>query len=517
MTVAAVARPVARLRVLPWALGGLTAGALLLRLVAVDSRGLWGDEAWRVWAARLPSALDVLRVAWAQPPSAPLYWLALHAWILVAGHGDVAVRLLSVPAAAAAVPALAWLGRLTSGRAARLLAAALLAVSPLAVEIGQEATMYAWTGLFATLVVAAGLAWLITGRGATAYVAAATLLLYTHYMGALLLGELFAVGLIWQARPGLLGDAPAGHRAPWLRLHALIALLWAPWLVAMSIRLAQRWDEYAHLEHRAGWADVRGLIGQVTMGASAAGAWPRSVLAFAVTLGAALLALGLWTHRRPAQRLVWIPALLAAGFLAVIVGGSALTGAWLVQPRFLALVLPLLLVPAGAGLAAGLRGARPAAPAALAALLLAGWLVAQGAGVLAFYRDPVHGRDGLRTIGALLTARVRPGDLVVSNAGLLLWQVAQYYDGPTQGLPASQDVRDGYALWPPPAQPAFVDAQWAALEPRAAGARRVWLIYLPANDPGGRLLALVGARYPPLGSASYPFATVYLFAGGAGP
>src|SRR5579859_7324082 len=185
----------ARARTLPRAvLTAILLGGLGLRLLAIDSRGLWFDEGWRVWAARLPTAGDVLHAVWAQPPSAPLYWLALHAWIGLVGHGDVAVRLLSVPAAGAVLLAGYWLGWLVEGRSTGLLAAGLLAVSPLAVEVGQEATMYAWSMLLATLALAAGLAWLQTGRGLRRYVVLGSLLLYTHYMGALLLGALLLAG-----------------------------------------------------------------------------------------------------------------------------------------------------------------------------------------------------------------------------------------------------------------------------------------------------------------------------------
>lgn len=51
---------------------------LILRLIGINSRGLWTDEAWSVWAARLSAAIDVLHVAWARPPSAPLYRLGLQ-------------------------------------------------------------------------------------------------------------------------------------------------------------------------------------------------------------------------------------------------------------------------------------------------------------------------------------------------------------------------------------------------------------------------------------------------------
>ena len=493
-----------------WILGVCTALALALRLISIDSRGLWDDEAWRVWAARLPTFGDVLRVAWAQPPSAPLYWLGLHAWVGLFGHGDVAVRLFSVLPAVAAVPAVYWLGVRVAGRGAGVLAAGLLAVSPLAVEVGQEATMYAWSLLLATLALAAGLAWLQTGRGAWRYAACAVLLLYTHYMGALLLAGWAAAGWLWTQGPARLGSPPRVRPGAWLRLHVLIGLAWLPWLVPMGWRIAQRWDELSHLHHQAGWDDLAGSAVTLAVAASAAATWPGWRLIGAALVGATLAGLGLWAGRTAPGRPVWLLAGLACGFVGTIVGLSAATGAWLVQPRFLTLVLPPVLIVVAAG-AAWIWAARPAWKMVALGLLTL-WLIAQAAGVGAFYTQPVHGRNGLREIGAWLRAGVQPGDLVVSNAPILLWSVAQYYDGPLRGLPASWDVRDGYPLWPPPDQPDPAPAQWAALQVAAGGARGIWLIYLPPEDPAGFLLRQMRAYYHEEAVQTYPLATVYQFA-----
>lgn len=519
---------------------------LALRLVAIDSRGLWGDEAWRVWAARLPDTVAVLRVAWAQPPSAPLYWLGLHAWIGIFGHGDVAVRLFSVPAAVGALVAIYWLGRIVADRATGLAAAGLLAVSPLAVEVGQEATMYAWALLLATLALAAGLHWRATGRGRTLYILLGVLLLYTHYMGALFLALLCLVGLPPRGRraagsteepedtpqnpdsklktQNLALSAAEGSKSAtaysWLGAHAIMGLLWAPWLGAMGLRLAARWDEVRQLQHRADLGALYDAAATLSVAASAAGGWAPPLVAGAVLAGGALAGWGLAPRPGPRSVLqVWWPGAVAAGFVGITVAVSALTGAWVVQPRFLALVLPAALLAPAAGLGRIIQAARVRSwPTAqiLGGLLGVGWLLAQAGGLHAFYVAPVHGRDGLREIGARLQAEVQPGDLVVSNHPLLLWSVAQYYDGPARGLPISWDVRAGYPLLPP-VQPAWVQQQLAALAPLLASAPRLWLIYLPAVDPAGRLLAAIQARYGPGTAHAYPYATLYQFASPNGP
>lgn len=503
----------------------LLALALALRLFAIDSRGLWSDEAYRVLAARQPTLFDTLHAAWAQPPSAPLYWVALHVWVGLFGHGDVAVRLFSVFPSVGACVAAYGLGRMVGGALTGLLSALLLAVSPFAVETGQEATMYAWSTLLAAGALWAGLRWLKTGRGVGFYIVFATLLLYTHYMGVLLLLELLAAGLIWRARSrsGGEGDREVIVRGPdWAKAHGLIALLWSPWAVAMGIRLAERANEYSHLQHRAGLDDLYGLAINMGVAPSAAATWPTWQINLALVIGGCLLLFALFLPRPHGQRhILWILAALPSAFVLVIVGVSAITGAWLVQPRFITLVLPVALVVVAAGvpfswLKHGLKPSRmQAILGTLGALLMVGWLIFQLKGVRSFYTNPVHGRDGVRETAAWLNKERRPGDLVVANQALLLWPLAQYHDGPLDGLPESADVRDGYGLWPFPDQVELPQAQFQALSQKAAqaNAAQIWLVYLPAVDQHGILLNQMRQHYRLVEERPNAFADVYLFAG----
>jgi uncharacterized membrane protein len=493
--------------------------ALVLRLIAIDSRGLWTDEAVRVLAARQDTMWDTLRAAWAQPPSAPLYWLGLHWWVTIFGHGDVAVRLFSVLPSVAAIPAVFALGRLLGGTgttraAVGLLASLLLAVSPLAVEVGEEATMYAWTLLFATLAMWLGLTYLRDGRGRWRYVLFAVLLLYTHYMGALLIAEMLLAGLILLTHKRRDGRSPV-NRASWVIVHLLIALLWTPWLVAMAVRVAQRWDELSRLQHRAGLPELHLLASYLSVSASAAVTWPAAATWLAISAGAGLALLAI-AAGRGSQSFPSLVGAIVAAFVLLLVGTSAATGAWIVQPRYLALVLPLALTLIAAGVvAAWVRsGASRAAFRAIAGVLLVGWLLGQACGVAAFYTNPVHGRDGVREIGALLSADVQAGDVALSNHQLLPWSIAQYYDGPVQALPDSRDVRDGYLLWPTPDVFDFAPSQVAALQPLLdrAQPKRVWLLYLPIMDAHGLLLAKLTELYRQVSLQHYVYCDVYLFA-----
>jgi hypothetical protein len=125
----------------------------------------------------------------------------------------------------------------------------------------------------------------------------------------------------------------------------------------------------------------------------------------------------------------------------------------------------------------------------------------------------VHGRDGVREIGALLSDHVQAGDLVLSNHQLLPWSVAQYYGGPIQALPESRDVRDGYLLWPTPDVLDFAPSQVAALQPLLDDVqpKRVWLLYLPVMDPHKVLLAKLGEKFAKFNVRQYAYCNVYLF------
>ena len=493
--------------------------ALVLRLIAIDSRGLWTDEAVRVLAARQDSLFDSVRAAWAQPPSAPSYWVGLHWWVAFFGHGDVAVRLFSVLPSVAAIPVIYALGRLLGGSgttraAVGLLASLLLAVSPLAVELGEEATMYAWTMLFATLAVWSGLSYLRDGRSRWWYLLFGMVLLYTHYMGALLMAEMLLAGLVWLA--GKRHESPSRvTRANWIIVHFWMALAWTPWLIAMVIRLAQRWDELSHLQHRAGLPELHLLASYLSVSASASVEWPAAVTWLAILAGAGLALLAV-TLNGGGFNFTRMLGTIVVLFLLLLVGTSAATGAWIVQPRYLALVLPLALVVVSAGAVAAWHsvGSHRTLLRAIAVVLLGGWLLAQAGGVAAFYSNPVHGRDGVREIGTWLSADVRAGDLVLSNHQLLPWSVAQYYDGPIQALPNSRDVRDGYLLWPTPDVLDFAPSQVAALQPLLdrAQPQRVWLLYLPVMDPHGLLMAKLTALFPQVTSRHYAYCDVYLFA-----
>jgi mannosyltransferase len=68
--------------------------AIALRTPELSSKGLWLDEAYSVFAARLPLMEMLERLSLDATP--PLYYVLLAPWIRLFGTGEAAVRVLSI-------------------------------------------------------------------------------------------------------------------------------------------------------------------------------------------------------------------------------------------------------------------------------------------------------------------------------------------------------------------------------------------------------------------------------------
>ena len=108
---AALERPEAPYLVL---LAGFLLAGLGLRLNGLGEQSLWFDEADVTMQARA-SLPALLRNLGAAGQNGPLYTLFHHFWIALFGVGEVAVRLPSALASAAAIPLIYALGRAIHG------------------------------------------------------------------------------------------------------------------------------------------------------------------------------------------------------------------------------------------------------------------------------------------------------------------------------------------------------------------------------------------------------------------
>lgn len=187
-------------------LAGLTLAGFWLRVDGLARQALWSDEDITLDRARLP----LLEMLYALPVEhAPLYFISMRPWTLLAGEGDFALRFPSALAGTVAIALAGIVGARLFGRIAGVTAALLVATQLFAVSYGQEARMYALLLAFSLAAPAAILrAERLQRRGAPArrwWIAAGILIALTaltHHYGALIafvLGAWAAHDVFWAA------------------------------------------------------------------------------------------------------------------------------------------------------------------------------------------------------------------------------------------------------------------------------------------------------------------------------
>lgn len=211
--------------------------ALGLRIYGLDAQSLWYDEGFSVHLASMDLvAITELTAADIQPP---LYYYLLHGWMELFGAGEAALRGLSVLWGVFMVPliyAVAW--RLFRSRLAGILAALLVAVSPLHVWYAQEVRMYTLltflcllSSYFLLLVIQAERLWKALVLW-VAYALAGVTALYTHYFAFFILTfQAFYLLIVWWRRGFpmrlIVGGVISGM---------IIVLAYLPWLPHLVTR-----------------------------------------------------------------------------------------------------------------------------------------------------------------------------------------------------------------------------------------------------------------------------------------
>ena len=381
----------------------------------------WIDEGIAIGIASEPLARIPQLLA--QDGAPPLYYVLLHGWMALFGSSESATHILSLLFALACVPAALWAGWSLFGRRTGWVCAALAALNPFLAQYANETRMYALVVLLGLLTTATFLHAFVYGRRRylPAFVACLALLLYTHNW-ALFLGLGLAVATALVAalvadRARVLVDGALAFGA--------VVLLYAPWLPTLLLQVEQSgapWLRRPTLELVR--SDLVMLVGQPEAAA---------VLGLGLALGLAVLVPWPWPRRAPAAATAVVAT---TAMIAVTVAA-----AWLVSRqdsvwtfRYLAVVVPPLLLVIAAGVA---RGGRTAA-AALAVYA-----------VLALPVDVKRQPDtksNVRDIAEQAAPRMEPGDLVVASFGRV--PVLQQYLPPglryaeTMGLMAEGGVSD---------------------------------------------------------------------------
>jgi hypothetical protein len=221
---------------------GVRLGALMLVLLLgwilrthhVQSRSFWEDEGWTMLLSQGPG-LGVITRTMAADQHPPLFFMAFRVWREIAGDTEFATRYFSVLIGMVAVAGTYQLGRELFSPEAGLLAALVLALSDLHIDLSQEVRHYS---LLATFVVLSSLFyvrwWHRPSRAnRMGYVLTSILMLYTHYLGGfVLVAQLIHTLLVVQPRRRLLEA---------LFLFGAICLGFLPWLPVVIDQNRVRW------------------------------------------------------------------------------------------------------------------------------------------------------------------------------------------------------------------------------------------------------------------------------------
>ncbi len=482
-------------RVLPIVLlAAVLLTALLLRLRTLGAESLWLDEATSLFLARMD--IPTL-IAWtAHDIHPPLYYILLHGW-RVFGESEFALRSLSATAGLLAVGGIYLLGRTLFGQMTALLAALLLAVSPLHLWYSQEARMYALVtalSLFASCHLVRALQdghrrhWI----GYTFWI---TLALYTHYYA------FFVILLHWAAVASwlmLTADVPA-ERTPlvrdWLVVQAVALALFLPWVPTLIRQVAGGGG--AWVAQAVGIPSLRALPETLllyvvgTTRSAVPALWRRAAYAFYGLAILAALRSGVSTPNR--KRLDW-GVLFCLLYLLV-----PLSSAWAISQikplfatRYLLPFLPPFLLLAAYGISTLPRRSLQISlmlPVAVIPLLISLQMQATEQNV------------NWRAIAADVLSRSAPGDVAVFEPG--------WYSKPFNYY--ARDQIEVFDTLPIPAEPASPDE---ALEVVLTQHRRAWLIWRSGHygDPTGAVPQYFDQRYALLDSEAVPqFGVIRLY------
>lgn len=438
---------------------GLVLLAMALRVARLAAQDLWGDEAYSAWLALQPPSGILQNLAQGEPHP-PFYPLLLWLWVKVAGHGEFALRYASALFGVAIVPLVAALGRRLQGRQLALAAAFVTAINPFMIWYSQETRMYIAVAAFAAWAAAALLRGLDGGRWVwLEFAIAATLMIYTHYYGLLVLG---AYGL-------LIAGSLLRHKLParpWLSALVLIAVLYLPW-VSYASRIFFGYSGVA-----PGRVDLWGVFGGFWLRSSVGWAFEQRDAVRWLPLFLLLSLLGLSAslgvrHAAPhrPRRSLWRPALLLGWLLVPLAGGLLIS---VVRPMYAERYLIVSTLPFLLLIGWGLVLLRRWWPAHVAALLLL--LVATFFPLRSQYLDHRYVKSEYSHHTDEVQGLALPRDGVILDAPSQGYLFGYYYTGPLPHYPLPRDV------------PLVEDATAAELRELAARHSGLWLFLYATHD-----------------------------------
>jgi mannosyltransferase len=458
----------------PWlALGTVIALGLAMRLFRLDYQSLWLDEVLTVQNSAPPLSRIVFDPD-VDRNFPPLHSMLVHIFMGLLGRSEVALRLPSVLAGTISIPLIFGVARTWFGPAVGLLAAGLLAISPLHVWYSQEARPYA---LFMALALAS--VWFAQRllrrpsdfSSQVGLVLSASATLYCHLLAIPFLLFL-ALFVLLSARPG--------DRRRALLLCGAIGVLIAPQLYQfwgnpppVSANSGYRFNP-VHLGYTI-WTFGTGYsLGPSLLelrGGMAALAGHLPVMVPLLSLLAVIFLLGARDLWRRDRRVFWS----LAAWLTFPVGFAVLGAVVSTHPynvRYVLLSLPPFLLVLSMGVQG--RGRQVVRLAGISFLL-----VVSLAALWNYYVRPEYQREDNRGAASFLNAHARRGELVIASAPYTVVALRHY------------GLRTDLILRPyPGANGLGQQAEMAAdLQRLSRGHDRVWVFLSRTfhSDPEGRI------------------------------
>lgn len=390
----------------------LAAVTLVLRLIHLDTRPLWLDEAWSHWFSGLGwhTLLDSVIRYDTHPP---LYYSALKVWRGVAGDSQLALRSLSVLASAATlvlVLALARKIRVKESQWHAMIAAlALASLSPPLIETARQARPYALlilsfaAGLFAILSLARK--WREGGEEPSwrlwaIYGIAIECTLWLHTLGAL---HAFALFLALSFALWTFGITQK-RLVPFVSTHLLAGFLWLP-TAAILVEQQKTWAG-------ATWLKFRMELVPAELIRAIAGPGLAGIALILLALAGVYVAARNRDQRTPALMLL---------IAAIVPGAMEILLSHAITPIFLGRTLTPGAVPVILLAIMPLAYARRSTVPIVATSLVGGFMFA-ASWQMATQRPEERWKD----VGATLTRHIGPGDEIwlLPNELLLPFRLA---------------------------------------------------------------------------------------------
>lgn len=211
---------------------GILLLAFALRLIALDARPIWYDEAFAIlYASRSFSEMiqgTLVQVGGVAADVHPLfYYFSLHLWMRGVGDSVFAARFFSVAFGVATIPILYRLARTLFDQRVALATALIVVLAPFHIAYSQECRMYALLGFWSALALWAFVQFWRTSRKRwwSVFVLAGAGALYSHNLAFAIFASLGA----W-----VIYDAIRTRTSRLLRATVLagvaMLVLWLPWL-----------------------------------------------------------------------------------------------------------------------------------------------------------------------------------------------------------------------------------------------------------------------------------------------